>query len=260
MDAIASALSTLSQTNRLFSLHFTDAALDSDLLPHTLSGEEHVSKPIHFTLECLSSNVAIELKTLIGQGVDIAIHRDGDDRVLSGLITRVQQLGSDGGFARYSLTIEPALAALKLRRNSRVFQDKSVIDIVTLILDEHIQKNPVFAQRFRQRSAVTQSYPTRSSCQQYLESDFAFVTRLLREKGISYYFDFAYGSDEIGLHTLVLFDAGSELKMAQHGSVRVHRANATELKIEFTRSEISLRLVFVIFFHNFQKVDLLASI
>src|SRR5690606_26808322 len=153
---------------------------------------------------------------------------DGGERILSGLITRAEQLGSEGGFARYSLIIEPALAVLKLRRNSRVFQDKSVVDIVGLILDEHIANNPVFAQCFRHQSKLTQSYPARSYCQQYRESDFAFIDRLLREEGISYVFDFDHGADAVGLHTLVLFDSGSELQPATQNTIRFHRADATE--------------------------------
>ncbi|MCS3805679.1 uncharacterized protein involved in type VI secretion and phage assembly [Chromobacterium alkanivorans] len=54
-------------------------------------------------------------------------------------------MGSDGGFARYQLTVEAPFALLRHRRTSRVFQDLSVPDIVKQILSEHQQANPVFA-------------------------------------------------------------------------------------------------------------------
>jgi type VI secretion system secreted protein VgrG len=57
------------------------------------------------------------------------------------------------------------------------------------------------------------------------ETDLDFITRLLREEGISYYFEFG---GEIGLHTLVLVDAGSQLRSAQPDTIRFHRAGATE--------------------------------
>ncbi|MFT3930595.1 MAG: type VI secretion system tip protein TssI/VgrG [Spongiibacteraceae bacterium] len=228
-NVLAAFASAFNQDERLFTLHFSDASLDAELLPHTIVAHEHISAPYVFDIECLSSDTSLPLKTFIGCGVDIAVQLgDGSERVVSGVVTASQQLGSDGGFARYGLTVEPAYSALKLRRNSRVFQDKSVVDIVGLILEEHIQNNPVFAQCFRHREQLTQDYPTRSYCQQYRESDFAFIERLLREEGISYYFDFEHGSDEIGLHTLVLFDAGSELNPAAQSSIRFHRADQTE--------------------------------
>lgn len=196
---LAAFASSFTQDNRLFSLYFINDSLDTELLPHTLAGEEHISEPFQFTLECLSSNVDIELKLFIGQGVDIQIHRDDTDRVLSGIVTRAQQLSSDGGFVRYGLTVEPTLAILKLCKKSRAFHDKNVANIVGFILDEHIKANPVFAQCFRYRNNLTQNYSSRSYCPQCRESDFDFNSRLLREEGISYYFDFEHGGDQIGL-------------------------------------------------------------
>jgi len=212
MDVSVSALlaafaSAFDQDNRLFQLHFADGGLDGQLLPHTLSGEETLSQGYRLELTCLSPDTSIELKQLMGQPVDIAIGlSDGGERVLSGVVTQAKQLGADGGFATYGLVVEPALAVLALRRNSRVFQDKTVVEVATLILDEHIANNPAFAQTFRHREQLTQTYPPRSYCQQYRESDLVFIQRLLREEGISYVFDFAHGVDEIGVHTLVFVD------------------------------------------------------
>jgi type VI secretion system secreted protein VgrG len=232
MDAsslLADFASAFTQDRRLFSLRFSNASLDSELLPHTVSGEEHVSAPFRLAVECLASDMHRELKQLIGLGIDVAIRcGDGSERVLSGIVTAARQLGSDGGFARYGLTVEPAFAALKLHRNSRVFQDKSVPDIVGLILDEHLAANPVFAHCFRHRARLTHTYPPRNFCQQYRESDFAFIERLLREEGISYVFDFAHGDSDVGLHTLVLFDSGADLEPAPQTSIRFQRADATE--------------------------------
>lgn len=222
---LAAFASAFQQDRRLFTLHFTDAALDGELLPYTVTGDEQLSAAFTLSVECLCSDVTLQLKSLIGQGIDVAIQlENGGERVLSGIVTGARQLGADGGFARYSLTVEPALALLALRRNSRVFQDKSVVDIVGLILDEHTQNNPVFAQCFRYRSILTLPSPSRSYCQQYRESDLTFIERLLREEGISYVFEFEHGSDQVGLHTLVLFDYGSELRERiyhQHTSMKM---------------------------------------
>ncbi len=243
LPAFASAFN---QEERLFTLLFSGAGLEDTLLPHTIVAHEHISAPYVFNIECLSPDISLPLKRFIGRGVDIAVRLgNGGKRVVAGVVTAARQLGSDGGFARYGLIVEPAYAALKLRRNSRVFQDRSVLEIVGLIFDEHIQANPVFAQCFRYRIGTTQRYPARSYCQQYRESDFSFIERLLREEGISYYFDFAHGSDQeapssrdsrpTGLHTLVLFDADSELNAAPHATLRFHRADQTEADDTITR-------------------------
>jgi len=61
------------------------------------------------------------------------------------VVSQASLVGSDGGFARYQLTVEAPFALLRHRRTSRVFQDLSVPDIVKQILSEHQQANPVFA-------------------------------------------------------------------------------------------------------------------
>ncbi len=242
-NALAAFASAFSQEKRLFSLHLSDASLEAQLLPHSISAYESVSAPYIFNIECLSSDISLALKKLIGCGVDIVIHLgNGGERVASGVVTASQQLGSDGGFAHYGLTVEPAFSALRLRRNSRVFQDKSVVDIVGLLLDEHMQKNPVFARYFRHRIALTQSYPSRNYCQQYRESDFDFIERLLCEEGISYCFEFEHDAEAIGLHTLVLFDTGSELRAAPQSIVRFHRADVTEEDDSITQWQASRQI------------------
>ena len=155
LSTFASALASatpFSQQQRLFTLRFERADLDAQLLPHSVQGSEQLSETYRIELVCLSADGGIALKQLIGLGVDIAIHHEQGERTIAGIVTGARKLGADGGFARYGLSVEPALATLRLRRNSRVFQDKSVIDIVRLLLDEQIECNPVFARHFRHNS------------------------------------------------------------------------------------------------------------
>jgi uncharacterized protein involved in type VI secretion and phage assembly len=179
------------QNARLIRLRFADdSGIAPDLLlPHRLSGVEAISSCYRYELECLSVDMHIELKDLLGQPVEIRLLlADGDERVMAGIVTQAKQLGGDGGFARYGLLVEPALATLSHRMNSRVFQDKSVPQIVAAVLEEHIAANTVFARSFAVDDQLSRDYPTRSYCLQYRESDFAFIARLLAEEGISYRF------------------------------------------------------------------------
>ena len=187
-DLRSSGASLFGQGSRLLKLRFAERSGigEEALLPHRLKGEERLSQTYRYTLECLSPDVHLELKTLLGQAVEIVLLLpDGGARLLTGLVTAAAQNGADGGFARYTLTIEPALATLRERRNSRVFQDKSVPEIVATILDEHLAQNSAFTGAFHYRQQLTQTYPTRSYTLQYRETDLAFIERLLAEEGIN---------------------------------------------------------------------------
>jgi type VI secretion system secreted protein VgrG len=231
--SLASFASVFTQHARLLTLRFPAAAGISaqSLLPQRLRGEEHLSRCYRHELECLSADAFIELKDLLGQPVEVGIlQADGGTCSLCGIVTSATHAGADGGLARYTLIIEPALAMLTHRCNSRVLQDQSVPDIVTTLLDEHIAVNPVFASAFRVESHLRKEYPARSYCLQYRESDLAFIERLLAEEGISYRFTFSSSSndDAVPLHTLVLFDDWQTLDANDQDRIRFHRADGTE--------------------------------
>jgi type VI secretion system secreted protein VgrG len=218
------------QDNRLLVLHFapTSGIADEVLLPHTLNGSEALSTCYRFELNCLSLDAQLELKHFQGQVIEIGIlQSDGERRYINGIVSSARSLGSDGGFAQYSLSIEPALALLTHRVNSRAFQDKSVVEIVSAILDEQRAANPVFQASFQYQTALKQTYPTRSYCLQYRESDLAFITRLLREEGISYRFSFSQDGG-MPMHTLVLFDDVYSLEAQTQSNIRYHRADSSE--------------------------------
>ena len=227
LDALrATGALVFGQASRLLRLRFAEGAGmgEEALLPHRLHGEEGLSQHYRYTLDCLSPDARLELKTLLGQPVEIGLLLpEGGERLYTGLITRAEQVGADGGFARFTLTIEPALALLAHRRNSRVWQDKTVIDIVSALLEEHQAANPAFAGRFTWRDATRQRYPPRSYCLQYRETDLAFLERLLAEEGIAYRYSHgpqddhslreadAPPDDGIPRHTLILFDDNAAL-------------------------------------------------
>jgi len=189
LSALCSAGASLfGQGSRLLKLRFSEGSgiSEESLLPHRIHGEERLSQTYRYVLECLSPDAYLELKNLLGQPIEIALLlSDGGSRLLTGLVTAAEQNGADGGFAKYTLTIEPALATLTHRRNSRVFQDKSVPQIVSTILDEHLAHNPAFTGAFHYRNQLTQTYPSRSYTLQYRETDLAFIERLLAEEGIN---------------------------------------------------------------------------
>ena len=150
-------------------------------------GSEGLNQAYRYQVECLSPDGALELKSLLGLPVVLSVADANGGKVeRCGVISQAQLLDSDGGFAKYALTVEPPFALLRYRRTSRVFQNLSVADIVKQILAEHQAKNPVFAAVQTLDFKLSGTYTPRSYCTQYKESDSDFITRLLAEEGLGW--------------------------------------------------------------------------
>jgi type VI secretion system secreted protein VgrG len=138
-DLLSSFASAFNQDQRLITLQLGDgSAWGEQLLPQSVRGSEGVNQAYRYSLECLSPDGAIELKSLLGLPVVIGVlDANGGAVERCGVVSQAQLLGSDGGFAKYGLQIEPPFALLRHRRTSRVFQDISVPDIIKQVIGEH---------------------------------------------------------------------------------------------------------------------------
>ncbi|KMN76136.1 type VI secretion system protein, partial [Chromobacterium sp. LK11] len=239
---LASFASAFNQDQRLLTLSLGDGSVAAEqLLPLSLAGEEGVSRPYAYQLTCLSPDGAIELKTLLGLPARIGIlDAAGAESLRCGVVSKVESLGSDGGFSRYQLTIEPPFALLRHRVSSRVFQDLTVPDIVKQILAEHQQANPVFA-RVQTLDFKTGAATPRSYCLQYRESDYDFIVRLLHEEGYAWRFDHLDG--DTPQVQLVAFDDPYSLPPAGVERVRFHRSDATEAEDGLTEWNAQRQIV-----------------
>lgn len=240
------------QNARLVKLQlFEDGALTARLPAQEVTGTEFLSGTYRYQVTCHSPQAGIELKRLLGLPAQIGIltaHAGGQEVIRCGVVTKAEALPSDGGFSRYRLTIEPAFALLRHRVASRVFQDKSVPEIVRTILDEH-RANPAFARTFAHRFDLDETYPQRSYCLQYRETDLDFIERLFAEEGISYRFEHVGGGTDSGAErteiprtTLVAFDTAYTVPQASQGEIRFHRAAATEASDALTEWTSQRRL------------------
>jgi type VI secretion system VgrG family protein len=166
----------------------------------SFSGREELSRAFAFTVELAATEEAsIQPRELLGQPGQLAIHDgvNGASRFVHGMIARVEALGERKGRLRYRVLLVPALWKLRHVRRSRIFQEQSVPEIVQQILDEA---------GIAHGASLDGSYPPREFCVQYRESDFDFISRLLEEVGIFYFFEHADGA-----HTFMLGDGPSAL-------------------------------------------------
>ena len=144
--------------------------------------EEGVSVPYELSVE-LACDDEVKMDDALGKEGFLTLTGDGGDRIVHGVVGRFEHTGNRGRFGLYRARVVPYLQWLSLESDCRIFQNKSVPDIVKQILQD--SKLPTDRFDFR----LKESYAPVEYCVQYRETDLAFVSRLLEEEGIFYFFD-----------------------------------------------------------------------
>ncbi|KAB7769102.1 type VI secretion system Vgr family protein [Xanthomonas maliensis] len=232
MDLVATVLSALAapgQQERLLRLHTPFGG--ERLVAERFAGTERIDGGgFRLEITALSTDAGLPLAQALGKPVLLEL-LTADSRTelrpFHGHVTAIAQVGSNGGLARYRLTVEPWLALLGQRVDSYVFHDMSVVEIVESVFSDYADQGAVTA-AWRWSLVDASVYPKRSLTTQYQESDLAFVQRLLAEEGIYFWFEHSgdAASERLGSHTLVLADQVDAAPAI--GSVRYHRADASE--------------------------------
>jgi type VI secretion system secreted protein VgrG len=169
---------------------------DKFLLRH-FQGEERFSEPFHFTLELISQDNAIDFTQIVGKSITLTISlASGDSQYINGIVGRFVQSGGDARFARYQAEVYPWLWLLTMNSDCRIFQNMTAPDIIKKVFSD--------AGFTDFTDSLTGTYGTREYCVQYMESHFAFVSRLMEEEGIFYFF-----THDSSSHKLVLADDAS---------------------------------------------------
>jgi uncharacterized protein involved in type VI secretion and phage assembly len=185
MLEISSLLGSFTQTTRLLRL---STSLGPDvLLAESVRGEEAICAPYSFTISALSLDAAVSLLGLLGKPalLELLTTSFGAPRAFHGYITAVEACGSDGGMARYKLTLQPWTVFAALGRDSRVFHDMTVMEILETVFAAY-RLSGKLAPAWRFETADAGIYPVRSLTTQYQESNWAFAERLMSEEGLFY--------------------------------------------------------------------------
>jgi type VI secretion system secreted protein VgrG len=164
------------------------------LLFHRMSAREELSRLSEFDIDVLSEQGDIDIDQLLGKNVTLKLQlHDGGVRHFNGYVTRFAQAGMHGRYHAYHATVCPWLWFLTRTADCRIFQDLSVPEIIEQVFNDHAIADV--------RSMLTENYRKWRYCVQYRETDFNFVSRLMEQEGIYYFFNHAEGR-----HTLVLAD------------------------------------------------------
>lgn len=181
----------LTQTERLIAI---ETPLGDDaLLLRAFQGQEAISRLFAFELDLVSEQPSINYDSIVGQSVTVRVDlADGSSsRYWNGYVSRFVQAGRDANVTIYHATMVPWLWFLDQTSDCRIFQNKTAPDIIKQIFQEYGYRDFTLS--------LYGSFVTRDYCVQYRESDFNFVSRLMEEEGIFYFFE-----HENGKHTLVL--------------------------------------------------------
>ena len=181
------------QANRTFAV--TTPLGDDVLLFHSMSANEQLGRLFQIDLDLLSEDPEIKLQDILGQSVTVHFKRPDDEtRYFNGLVSQFSQAGSHGNLFVYRATLHPWFWFLTRTADCRIFQNQQVPDII-----KEVFRDQGFSDF---EDALSGTYREWENCVQYRETDFNFISRLMEQEGIYYYF-----KHEDGKHTLVLSDS-----------------------------------------------------
>ena len=147
------------------------------------NAKEGVSDLFEIDVEIAVRDDKLQLEESVGAPARFGVSTTGNMRFFTGLATRIEFCGSTRGHSLYRAKIVPRLWRLTQRTNCRIFQDMDVIEILETICDEHnISGEDIDVD-------LSPTLEAREYCVQYRETDYQFVSRLLEEEGLFFYFD-----------------------------------------------------------------------
>ncbi|WP_122664764.1 type VI secretion system tip protein VgrG [Pseudomonas viridiflava] len=192
-------------------------SIENDFQVLEFEGGECISQPYEIRIDLVSENPNLPLARFLHRTAFLCIGADGTG--IHGQIHSISQHERGKRLTRYSVTLVPQLAYLQHRFNQRIFQQKSVPQIVAQVLEEH----QILLGDYRFAFGPT-LYPAREYCTQFNESDLNFIQRLCAAEGIHYHFEHSearhvlvFGDDQTGFAKLPpnLFNADTGLVPAQ---------------------------------------------
>ncbi len=198
-------MSTIKQDPRRIAI---DTPLGADkLLLQGFSGQEEMSRLFSYDLDLRSEDKNLKASDIVGKNVTIRVELpEGDFRYFNGVIQRFAYCGTDDRLSIYRATMVPWLWFLTRTSDCRIFQEKSVPDVIKQVFSD------LGFSDFEVNLQGTHN-PWDYNVQ-YRETDFNFVSRLMEEEGIFYFF-----KHEKGKHILVLGDKSDAYKTCKEKQV-----------------------------------------
>jgi type VI secretion system secreted protein VgrG len=168
----------------------SDSPVNNELLFLSLIGHETLSRPSHYELTIVSPDFAISADDILGYAFRIEIEFPDEteglfSRNFNGIATRFRAIGMQNGYAKYAIHLQSWFGLLAKRQNSRIFQD---LDIKA-VMDEVFSDSPIRKIAKKDYKRIIGGPLPMTYCVQYQQSDYHFLSRLLEDAGIYYWFE-----------------------------------------------------------------------
>ncbi|MDC0711153.1 type VI secretion system tip protein TssI/VgrG [Stigmatella sp. ncwal1] len=159
------------------------------------SGEEGVSKQFSFQLKLACENPALDFSQVVGKSAVLSLQGETEPRFVHGIVARFEQITELPHYAIYHAVLVPKVRRLVYRQDCRIFQDMPTPAIIQKVLESGGIAGDLFQLK------LSNTYEPRNYCVQYRESDWDFISRLMEEDGIFYFFE-----HQVDKHILVMGD------------------------------------------------------
>jgi type VI secretion system secreted protein VgrG len=160
----------------------------------SMTGQEELGRLFEYEIELLTKTPRVAAEALLGKPMTVSVAKHLGKRLFNGIVTRITRLGTYEGITVLRVLLAPRLWLLTRTRDCRIFQHMTVPEVVAQVLGDH---GIDFVKRLETAPYRKWEYLT-----QYRESDFAFISRLMEQEGIYYYFK--HSAEK---HDLVLADS-----------------------------------------------------
>lgn len=186
-----------------------------------MTATESLGRLFEINLEMAGRNESIDFNDLLGQTITVElILPSGKTRYFTGFVSKFSQTGTIGRNVVYNAVLRPWLWILTRAADCRIFQESTAPEIIKTVFNNHGFTDI--------KDALSGAYRTWEYCAQYRETDFNFVSRLMEQEGIYYYFQHFNGK-----HTLVLSDSiSSHEKVEDYESIHYYPPSENAIRGE----------------------------
>lgn len=195
-------------------------------------GTEELGRAFNYEVTLLIEET-VDLEKLLGESITIKVRGDDGEiyRYINGIASEIVSLGQRSQFNALKATLRPWFWILSLSSDNRVFQEMSVTEIIKKVFDDNGFSDFEIS--------TSKTYRKRDYCVQYGETSFEFVSRLMEEEGIYYYFDHRDGKhqmiicdDDAGHKASEMEDGSSKLLFRPPGEARYGLQHISEWRLK----------------------------
>lgn len=168
-----------------FSFSVQGLSTNTKLQVLSFDGLEAISSDYAIEITLVCDHLRFDITQLLSKSAFLSF--DGSKSTgIHGIIQNVKRAAIGNHYATFKVVLTPTLSHLKKRMNQRVFRDKTVPEIISVVLSEY-----GLAQGHDFSFKLKETYPTLKYCTQYDQSDYEFINHLAESEGIFYFFTHA---------------------------------------------------------------------